>query len=1188
MESFRTYLNRDEKPLIIFDGGTGTSFQNLNLTADDFGGKELEGCNENLVLSSPRVVEKVHNSFLEAGCHVIETNTFGASSIVLDEYSIANKAYEINKNAAIIAKKAAAKYSTIDKPRFVAGSIGPTTKLPTLGHIDFDELKESYKEQIYGLIDGGVDLLLIETCQDVLQIKSALLASKEILDSKNIDIPVMVSITMETTGTMLVGSDIASALTILEPFNIDILGLNCATGPEQMKEHIKYLSENSPFAISCIPNAGLPENIGGVAHYRLKPIELKMQLMNFIYDFNVQLIGGCCGTTPEHIKYLSSIIDEIIYNESTNKKGKNNSSGFIPSASSIYNSVPYKQDNSILIVGERLNASGSKKVRELLNNDDWDGLVSIAKQQQKENAHVLDVNVDYVGRDGVKDMKEITSRLVTNINLPLMIDSTDADKMESGLKSAGGKCIINSTNYEDGDERFDQVLNLALGYGSGLVVGTIDEDGMARDSEKKYKIVKRAINRTREFGLSDYELFFDPLALPISTGIEEDRTNAKETINAITKIRENFPDIHIILGISNISFGLSPLSRINLNSIFLDECIKAGLDSAIIAPNKILPLSKISVETKKLCLDLIYDKRKFENDICTYDPLVELTKAFQDLSIQDFKKASSENKNLTLEESLKNHIIDGEKIGLEDQLEKALLKYKPLEIINTFLLDGMKVVGDLFGSGQMQLPFVLQSAETMKFAVSILEPHMETVDENISNGKLLIATVKGDVHDIGKNLVDIILTNNGYDVINLGIKQDVSAIIDAQKKHKADCIAMSGLLVKSTAFMKDNLEAFNNADISVPVILGGAALTPKFVNEDCSKIYKGKILYGKDAFTDLKFMNEYMDNKKKGNWSNTEGFISKEGININLASSKTDTEVVKKSISLTTSTAKLNHKESFIRSKFITEEEPIKPPFLGTKVLFEDDIDFNKLIFYLDRKALFSGQWQIKKGKNQRVDEYNNYLDSYAKPLLDKWLEIIIEKKLISPKAVYGYFRCGRKGNSIFLFDDKSLNKISQFNFPRQKSGNNLCISDFYCDLKNDKPRDIFPMQAVTMGDIASEYSQKLFKEDKYSDYLLFHGLTVQLAEALAEYVHGLIRIECGFRNEEPDKNREILSQKYRGARYSFGYPACPKVSDSNIQLSLLDAKRINLTMDESEQLHPEQSTTAIISLHSKAKYFSA
>ncbi len=1188
MESFRNYLNREEKPLIIFDGGTGTSFQNLNLTADDFGGKELEGCNENLVLSSPKVVERVHKSFLEAGCHVIETNTFGATSIVLDEYDIADKAFEINKNAALIAKNAATKYASVDKPRFVAGSIGPTTKLPTLGHIDFDELKQSYKEQISGLIDGGVDLLLIETCQDVLQIKSALLASKEVLDSKNIDIPIMVSITMETTGTMLVGSDIASALTILEPFNIDILGLNCATGPEQMKEHIKYLSENSPFAISCIPNAGLPENIGGVAHYRLKPIELKMQLMNFIYDFNVQLIGGCCGTTPDHIKYLSSIIDEIIHNERTNKNCKNNSFGYIPSASSIYNSVPYKQDNSILIVGERLNASGSKKVRELLNKDDWDGLVSIAKQQQKENAHVLDVNVDYVGRDGVKDMKEITSRLVTNINLPLMIDSTDADKMESGLKSAGGKCIINSTNYEDGDERFDQVLNLALGYGSGLVVGTIDEDGMARNADKKYNIVKRAINKTRKSGLSDYEIFIDPLALPISTGIEEDRLNAKETITAISKIREDFSEIHIILGISNISFGLSPLSRINLNSIFLDECIKAGLDSAIIAPNKILPLSKISEETKKLCLDLIYDKREFEDDICTYDPLVELTKAFQDLSIKDFKRASSENKNLTLEESLKNHIIDGEKIGLEDQLNKALKKYKPLEIINTFLLDGMKVVGDLFGSGQMQLPFVLQSAETMKFAVSILEPYMETVDENISNGKLLIATVKGDVHDIGKNLVDIILTNNGYDVINLGIKQDVSAIIEAQKKHNADCIAMSGLLVKSTAFMKDNLEAFNNQDISVPVILGGAALTPKFVNEDCSKIYKGKILYGKDAFTDLKFMNEYMDNKKKGNWSNTEGFINNEGININLASSKTNSEAVNKSISISTDNSKLNLKENFIRSKFVTEEEPIQAPFYGTKVLYDFDIDLNKLIFYLDTKALFRGQWQLKKGKNQSVDEYNNYLDSFAKPLLDNWLDTIVNKKLISPKAVYGYFRCGRKDNSILLFDDKSLNQISQFHFPRQKSGNNLCIADFYCDLKNDKPTDIFPMQAVTMGDIASEYSQKLFKEDKYSDYLLFHGLTVQLAEALAEYVHAIIRIECGFRTEEPDKNREILAQKYRGARYSFGYPACPKVSDSNIQLSLLDAKRINLTMDESEQLHPEQSTTAIISLHSKAKYFSA
>ena len=1186
MVSFRNYLNRDDKPIIIFDGGTGTSFQNLNLSSHDFGGDELEGCNENLVLSSPNTVEQVHNSFLEAGCHVIETNTFGASSIVLDEYSISDKAYEINKKAAQIAKKCANLFSSINTPRFVAGSIGPTTKLPTLGHIDFDKLKDSYEEQINGLIDGGIDLLLIETCQDVLQIKSALSASQEVIKNRNIELPIMISITMETTGTMLVGSDIASALTILEPYNIDILGLNCATGPVQMKEHIKYLAENSPFAISCIPNAGLPENIGGVAHYKLTPLELKMQLMNFIYDFNVQLIGGCCGTTPEHIKHLSSIIEEIV-DKKINKRLPTVKTNFVPSAASIYNAVPYKQDNSILIVGERLNASGSKKVRELLNEDDWDGLVSIAKQQQKENAHILDVNVDYVGRDGVKDMKEITSRLVTNINLPLMIDSTEADKMESGLKTVGGKCIINSTNYEDGDDRFNQVLKLALDYGAGIVIGTIDEDGMARTSQKKYDIAKRALIKTRSSGLADYEIFFDPLALPISTGIEEDRLNAKATIEAISKIRKSFPDIHIILGISNISFGLSPLSRINLNSIFLDECIKAGLDSAIIAPNKILPLSKISAETKKLCLDLIYDRRNFENEICIYDPLVELTKAFQDITISDFKKASTSNKNLTLEEKLKNHIVDGEKIGLEEQLNNALKKYKPLEIINTYLLDGMKVVGELFGSGQMQLPFVLQSAETMKFAVSVLEPHMETVDEKISNGKLLIATVKGDVHDIGKNLVDIILSNNGFDVINLGIKQDVSAIIDAQKKHKADCIAMSGLLVKSTAFMKDNLEAFNNAEINVPVILGGAALTPKFVNEDCSQIYKGKILYGKDAFTDLQFMNDYMDSKKKGNWSNEKGFTNTDDIQIKLASPRSSAKDknLNKNIEKTKSIQLI---ENFNRSNFVEEEEPIKAPFLGTRVLQDIEIDFDKLIFYLDKKALFSGQWQIKKNKGQSVEEYNNYLDSYANPLLEKWINIILDKGLISPKAVYGYFRCGRNDNSIYLFDNVSNKRISEFNFPRQKSGNNLCIADFYCDLKNNHPVDIFPMQAVTMGEIASEYSQELFKADKYSDYLIFHGLTVQLAEALAEYVHSIVRIECGFKSYEPNNNREILAQKYRGARYSFGYPACPKVSDSNIQLSLLDTKRINLTMDESEQLHPEQSTTAIISLHSKAKYFSA
>ncbi len=1186
MSLFRKYLKRDDKPIIIFDGGTGTSFQNMNLSASDFGGEKLEGCNENLVLSKPSTVSEVHNSFLKAGCDIIETNTFGATSIVLDEYDIGHKSYEINKNAALIAKRCAQNFTSPNKPKFVAGSIGPTTKLPTLGHISFDVLKESYREQINGLIDGGVDLLLIETCQDVLQIKSALLASQEIMNERQLDIPLMVSITMETTGTMLVGSDIAAALTILEPFKIDILGLNCATGPTEMKEHIKYLSENSPFTISCIPNAGLPENVGGVAHYKLTPMELKIQLLNFIFDFDVQIIGGCCGTTPEHIKYLSTIISEIKNSEKQiNHRYKDKE--FIPSSSSIYNSVSYKQDNSILIIGERLNASGSKKVRELLNNDDWDGLISIAKQQQKENAHVLDVNVDYVGRDGVKDMKELTSRLVTNINLPLMIDSTEPSKMESGLKMAGGKCIINSTNYEDGDDRFDTVMNLAINYGAGLVIGTIDEEGMARTSDKKLKIAERSINKTRKNGISDHEIFFDPLALPISTGIEEDRLNAKETISSIKKIRKEIKDSHILLGISNISFGLSPLARINLNSIFLDECIKAGLDSAILAPNKILPLSKITDNIKKICLDLIYDNRIYENNICIYDPLVELTKSFEDLTLKDINKSAENKDKLTLEEKLKNHIIDGEKIGLEDLLNKSLKKYKPLEIINTFLLDGMKVVGDLFGSGQMQLPFVLQSAETMKFAVSILEPFMETTEDAVSKGKFLIATVKGDVHDIGKNLVDIILTNNGYDVINLGIKQDVKSIIEAQKYHKADCIAMSGLLVKSTAFMKDNLEAFNEANIKVPVILGGAALTPKFVNDDCSQIYHGKILYGKDAFTDLKFMNEYMKNKRLGNWSDTKGFLNQDNVSIKLAETKILKTDLQNKNEIKSEKKILKKIVTTYRSSYAKEEKPIKPPFWGSKIITSEEIKIDDLLFYLDKKALFSGQWQIKKNKDQTVDEYNSYLETYAESLLNKWINIINEKRLVNPQAVYGYFKCGRKSNSIYLYDENETEQLAKFDFPRQLSGSKLCIADFYCDILDGKPIDAFPMQAVTMGDIASEYAQELFKGNKYSDYLIFHGLAVQLAEALAEYIHAKIRNECGFSLSEPSTNKEILSQKYRGSRYSFGYPACPKVSDSKIQLLLLDAKRINLTMDESEQLHPEQSTTAIVSLHSKAKYFS-
>ncbi len=1180
MTDFLDYLNSEKRPILVFDGATGTSLQDQQLNADDYGGESLEGCNENLVLTSVSSVEKVHESFLNAGCDVIETNTFGATSIVLDEYGIGNKAYEINLKAAQIARNVVNKYQSEEKPRFVAGSIGPTTKLPTLGHISFEELKKSYLEQAKALIEGGIDLFIIETCQDVLQIKAALQSVNEAIGTGK-RIPLMVSVTMETTGQMLIGSDIASITTILEPFNIDILGLNCATGPEEMKEHIKYLSEHSPFHISCIPNAGLPENVGGKAHYRLTPMELKFQLSHFINDLGVQLIGGCCGTRPEHIKQLSDLSNELL---SSNQRliTLSKERSIIPAASSIYESIPYEQDNSFLIVGERLNASGSKKVRELLNDEDWDGLVGIAKSQLKENAHVLDVNVDFVGRNGIEDMSMIVKRLVNNINLPLMLDSTDYEKMESGLKHAGGKCILNSTNYEDGPDRFYKVIDLAKQYGSAVVIGTIDEDGMARSAEKKAEIASRAYTDATNSGLKSYELFYDPLALPISTGLEEDRKNGLETIKAIKLIKEQHPSVHLILGISNVSFGLSSSARIVLNSIFLNEAIKAGLDSAIVSPSKILPLNKISDEQIKICLDLIYDRRIFENTVCTYDPLTTLTSYFDDSKTLLNKSTNNDDINLPIEEKLKNHIIDGEKTNLHSNLDLALKIYKPLVIINEYLLDGMKVVGELFGSGQMQLPFVLQSAETMKFAVSYLEQYMDKSEANQSKGKFIIATVKGDVHDIGKNLVDIILSNNGYEVINLGIKQEVNSIINAQKEHKADCIAMSGLLVKSTAFMKDNLKALNEEDISVPIILGGAALTPKFVNQDCASVYRGKVIYGKDAFTDLRFMDSYMKAKELNNWDNISGFKdgAPEGITIgNYKKANKD-----KTISIKT----INDKpiEDTSRSKDISQIDPIKPPFIGPKFLFDRDIDITKVYKFLDRNALFAGQWQMKRSKEMSASDYKDFLLNKAEPKLDYWMNKIIDEKLINPSLVYGYFPCGRAGNYLNVYDKDHQTLLGDFLLPRQRSGKRFCIADFYNDLNNNQPTDYLPMQAVTMGESASEYSHKLFSQDSYSDYLFFHGLTVQLAEALAEYIHAVIRFECGFEDYEPDNIKDILDVKYRGCRYSFGYPSCPEVSDSRKQLLWLEAKKINISMDESEQLHPEQSTTAIVALHPVAKYF--
>ena len=1223
---FLERLHGPERPVLVFDGATGTSLQQMNLEAADFGGPALEGCNENLVFTRPDAVQAVHRQFLEVGADVIETDTFGAASIVLAEYGLEDQAFAINRRAAELAREMADAYSTEAKPRFVAGSIGPTTKLPTLGHIDFDTMKASFREQAEGLLAGDVDLFIVETCQDVLQIKAALQGIEEAFSATGERRPLMVSVTMETTGTMLVGSDIAAVVAILEPFRIDVLGLNCATGPEQMKEHMRYLSEHSPFVVSCIPNAGLPENIGGVAHYRLTPIEMKMQLLHFVEDLGVQVIGGCCGTTPAHIGALAELASELRpadrqVRQPDDQQGRP-ALRYEPAAASLYGVTPYHQDNSFLIIGERLNASGSKKVRELLAEEDWDGLVAVARGQVKENAHVLDVNVDYVGRDGERDMHQLVSRLVTNVNLPLMLDSTEWQKMEAGLKVAGGKCILNSTNYEDGDERFFKVLELARNYGAGVVVGTIDEEGMARTAERKFAIAQRAYRDALEFGIPAHEIFYDPLALPISTGIEEDRRNGAATIEAIQRIWQDLPGVHVVLGVSNVSFGLSPAARIVLNSVFLHDCCEAGMDAAIVSPAKILPLAKITPEHQQVCRDLIYDRRRFDSEasgaICTYDPLTVLTSLFEGVSAREARASGPSLADLPVEERLKQHIIDGERIGLEPALQEALATYPPLQIINTFLLDGMKVVGDLFGSGQMQLPFVLQSAETMKSAVAFLEPHMEkTEGESSSKGKFLIATVKGDVHDIGKNLVDIILTNNGYEVINLGIKQSVEAIVEAQHLHQADCIAMSGLLVKSTAFMKDNLDSFNQAGIAVPVILGGAALTPRFVHGDCRRAYLGQVVYGRDAFADLRFMDALMEAKKAGRWDDHQGFLDGPPPGLGLSETGEGEEAATPSSDASPAdSAGTGAGDSTPaagsggqvepndhRSEAVPQEPALPPPFWGVALLREEEIDLQEVFAFLDRNALFAGQWQLRKTQQQSRQEYEEMLASKAEPVLAHWIERCLQEQLLTPRVAYGYFPCGRLGNAVVLFDPAGMGaeaapsaagaELGRFLLPRQRGGNRYCIADFYRDLVNGpagelQPADVLPMQAVTMGEQATAFAQELFRGDQYSDYLYFHGLAVQMAEALAEWTHARIRREMGFGAEEPSQLREVLAQRYRGSRYSFGYPACPNVADSRQQLQWLGGERIGMTMDESDQLEPEQSTTALVALHTKARYFSA
>lgn len=1203
------FLNSLKERVLIFDGAMGTSIHKYNLSLDDYHGHE--NCPEILVESRPDVIEEIHAEYFKAGCDAVETDTFGGSPVVLAEFGLQDRAYELNRKAAQLARKVASDFAQDGRPRFVSGSIGPTTKLPSLGHITFQQMRDAYYQQVSGLVDGGADALQFETGQDLLQAKSAIVAMEDYFKKIGRRLPVIIQITIEAPplGTMLTGTDISAALTALTPFDIDVVGMNCATGPAEMLDPVRYLCENTNHFVSVLPNAGLPENIGGQTVYKLTPDDLAQALNNFARKVGVNIIGGCCGTTPQHLKRVCEVVGQVAPKQ---RQVKTTSA-----VSSLYSSVALETDIPPLIVGERTNTNGSKKFKELLEREDWDGMVAMAREQEREGAHVLDVCTAYVGRDEVRDMSIFIKRLNTESQLPLVIDTTEYPVLEQSLQLIAGKPIVNSINLEDGEEKMMRKVALLKRYGAATVALTIDESGMARKAERKLEIAKRIYDLATNAGIAPEDLIFDALTFTLSTGNEEDRKLGMETLDGIKLIKENLPGVRTILGVSNVSFGFQPRIRHVLNSVFLHYAVEAGLDLAIVHASKIKPLYKIHEEEREYHRKLIFDERT-----ASYDPLFSLLDFYK--SKTESVKTESETKvATTIEEKLKQRIIDGNRVGLEKDLDVARQTYAPLDIINNILLDGMKVVGELFGSGKMQLPFVLQSAETMKAAVSHLEPFMEKI-EGASRGTMVLATVKGDVHDIGKNLVDIILSNNGYKVINLGIKQPIENIIQAAVENRANCIGMSGLLVKSTVIMKENLELLNERGIDLPIILGGAALTRRYVEEDCRQVYNGLVVYGQDAFDDLKYMEALAND-------GIEGLKELAGVNGNkrpaphaVPSAHSKTEAVASAL-----VAGQGNKTQFVAPDrneqthvyetelggddlvaaqaaaarrvagrlgvshespvFSTERSDVArnvpvahPPFWGSRIL--QDIPLADVFPYVNETVLIKGQWRVRQGQMPN-DEYQAMLNERIRPELERLKQQSIEQHLLRPSAVYGYFPCQSQGNDLIVYKQDRHTQWLRFTFPRQDHGRRLCIADFFASVEEGH-MDVLPMQIVTMGAQATEHSQQLFKSDKYTEYLYFHGLSVESAEGLAEYVHKIIRAELGYAAEDAADMRKLLNQGYRGSRYSFGYPACPNLEDQRQLFELLQPQRIGVALTEEFHLVPEQSTSAIVVVHPEAKYF--
>jgi 5-methyltetrahydrofolate--homocysteine methyltransferase len=1139
--------------VLVADGAMGTMIQRFDLSLDDFNG--LEGCNEILNETKPEIIEQIHLEYFEAGSDAVETNSFGCNLANLAEYGIEDQIFELSRLSSVIARKAA---DQINGNRFVIGSIGPGTKLPSLGHTDFKTLFDAYSLNSRGLLEGGADALLIETAQDLLQAKAAILAALSEIEKLGLSIPVIASITVEQNGTMLLGSEVPAAIAGLVSLGIAGIGMNCATGPEEMSEHLRTISETVSIPISCMPNAGLPILVDGAASYPLAAEPFAAYMQRFINDFGIGIIGGCCGTTPAHIRELTKFKTVDLSRKNTD---------WDDSVSSLYQAVTIKQDSTYLNIGERANANGSRAFKAALLAENYDECIDIAKNQIRSGAHVIDLCIDYVGRDGVKDMIEIASRLATSSTLPVMLDSTEPAVIQAGLELLGGRCFINSLNYEDGDEegsRFHSMLQLAKKHGAAVVALTIDEEGQARTSDWKVRVADRLIERLRREGFADTSILIDCLTFPIATGQEETRRDGLETLDAIRMLKNKYPNVRTVLGLSNISFGLNPATRQALNSVFLSEAVLAGLDAAIVDSAKIVPLNQISDENYQLLLDLIYDRRTWDGDKnLTHDPLAAVLNSFAGTTeIAGSGSRLKDIASLPIEEVLKIRIIEGLGKGLVEDLDLALEKYNSLEIVNDHLLPAMKEVGDLFGAGIMQLPFVLQSAETMKTAVQHLEKFMEKSDDQ-GKGKILLATVKGDVHDIGKNLVDIILTNNGYTVVNIGIKQTIQQIIDAGIDSDVDVIGMSGLLVKSTVIMRENLEELNIRELAkrFPVILGGAALTRSYVEDDLASLYQGTVRYAKDAFEGLSLVESIISEKHSG--------IS------TLPALKQRAH--KKTIDI-------EPEIDFKRSDIAADNQVPEMPLFGTKIV--KGIALQEVAGWLDERATFVGQWGLKPARDGSRS-LEDLIEKEAKPKLRYWLDEISTKGLNELAVVYGYFPAYSRKNSIILLDEARSKEIAQFSFPRQSYGERLCLAD-YVKSQESLEQDFVGFHIVTMGNRISEYTNQLFEQNKYRDYLELHGLSVQLTEALAEMWHSRIRQEMGISGGDSKVFSEILKQEYIGERFSFGYPACPDLALQEPLVSLMKPERIGVTLSEEFQLHPEQSTSAIIFHHPSARYFNA